>query len=259
MNQLEDRLSTGRLSVMEIGYDLRHYNPLVKLDLGLDTKLEREIIDKVLNKFPTDSILGEETGMTNGTSNYEWVIDPIDGTRYLNRGGKRVSINLALKYQGNIVGAWVYNPFVQEFYSFEQNANPTLEKIDNMAKVSLPIKTSETLRDMPVVYQGSRHYREDYNLLGEAYSQEKILKLEETGGSIAYNALQITKNLGAYIYHQTTPANAWDIDAALSILHASNCVVSSSNEGNRLIFAQNQSIHDELTSILNITDATYVK
>ena len=40
----------------------------------------------LLAAFPDDAFLGEETGATPGTSGYEWVVDPIDGTKSFIRG-----------------------------------------------------------------------------------------------------------------------------------------------------------------------------
>lgn len=41
-----------------------------------------EVLRKRINeKFPEDSILGEEFGAAVGTSGYQWVLDPIDGTK----------------------------------------------------------------------------------------------------------------------------------------------------------------------------------
>jgi histidinol-phosphatase len=40
----------------------------------------------LLGAFPDDAFLGEETGATAGTSGYEWIVDPIDGTKSFIRG-----------------------------------------------------------------------------------------------------------------------------------------------------------------------------
>jgi histidinol-phosphatase len=40
----------------------------------------------LLGAFPDDAFLGEETGATAGPSGYEWIVDPIDGTKSFIRG-----------------------------------------------------------------------------------------------------------------------------------------------------------------------------
>ena len=46
-----------------------------------DLTAERLLRTMLLGEFPHDGFLGEETGTTPGTSGYEWVCDPIDGTK----------------------------------------------------------------------------------------------------------------------------------------------------------------------------------
>ena len=36
---------------------------------------------RIAERFPDDGILGEEFGTTQGTSGFQWVLDPIDGTK----------------------------------------------------------------------------------------------------------------------------------------------------------------------------------
>lgn len=46
-----------------------------------DRAAEAVLRGSLLGAFPDDAFLGEETGATPGTSGYEWVVDPIDGTK----------------------------------------------------------------------------------------------------------------------------------------------------------------------------------
>ena len=57
-------------------------SPVTDADRAAEAILRREL----LGAFPTDAFLGEETGATPGTSGYEWIVDPIDGTKSFIRG-----------------------------------------------------------------------------------------------------------------------------------------------------------------------------
>lgn len=46
-----------------------------------DRAAEELLRQRIAEKFPDDSILGEEFGAAVGTSGYQWVLDPIDGTK----------------------------------------------------------------------------------------------------------------------------------------------------------------------------------
>jgi histidinol phosphatase-like enzyme (inositol monophosphatase family) len=57
-------------------------SPVTVADREAEDLLRREL----LGAFPDDAFLGEESGATPGRSGYEWVIDPIDGTKSFIRG-----------------------------------------------------------------------------------------------------------------------------------------------------------------------------
>ena len=52
-------------------------SPVTAADQAAETYLRQQILDH----FPTDSIVGEEFGVTQGSSGFCWVLDPIDGTK----------------------------------------------------------------------------------------------------------------------------------------------------------------------------------
>lgn len=57
-------------------------SPVTEADIAAEGILRREL----LGRFPDDGFLGEETGVTPGTSGHVWVVDPIDGTKSFIRG-----------------------------------------------------------------------------------------------------------------------------------------------------------------------------
>jgi histidinol phosphatase-like enzyme (inositol monophosphatase family) len=57
-------------------------SPVTEADRAAEAVLRKEL----LGRFPDDGFLGEETGGTPGRSGYEWIVDPIDGTKSFIRG-----------------------------------------------------------------------------------------------------------------------------------------------------------------------------
>jgi myo-inositol-1(or 4)-monophosphatase len=53
------------------------FDPVTKADRGA----EKAIVQALAAKMPNDGVVGEEFGTKAGDSPYQWVIDPIDGTR----------------------------------------------------------------------------------------------------------------------------------------------------------------------------------
>ena len=57
-------------------------SPVTQADCAAESIIKREL----LAAFPDDAFLGEESGSVLGTSGYEWIVDPIDGTKSFIRG-----------------------------------------------------------------------------------------------------------------------------------------------------------------------------
>lgn len=61
-----------------------------------DTASESFLIKSILNNFKEDSILGEEKGERKGTSPYQWIIDPLDGTTNFSHKIPLFAVSIAL-------------------------------------------------------------------------------------------------------------------------------------------------------------------
>jgi histidinol-phosphatase len=71
-------------------------SPVTAVDKACETRI-REIL---LNEFPNDGFLGEETGENAGTTKRRWIVDPLDGTRPFIRNIPTHSVLIALEEDG---------------------------------------------------------------------------------------------------------------------------------------------------------------
>jgi histidinol phosphatase-like enzyme (inositol monophosphatase family) len=69
---------------------------------------------ELLGRFPDDAFLGEETGATPGTSGYEWVVDPIDGTKSFIRGVPLYATLVGCRHAGRGVIGVIAIPALDE-------------------------------------------------------------------------------------------------------------------------------------------------
>ena len=53
---------------------------VIDLVTDADTASEKVIIETIQAVFPTHTLLAEESGLSQGTADYQWIIDPLDGT-----------------------------------------------------------------------------------------------------------------------------------------------------------------------------------
>lgn len=80
-----------------------------------DAAVERHIKARLLDAFPGDGFLGEETGGVTDTE-LVWVVDPIDGTANFARDIPHFCIAVALVAGGETVIGAIYNPVLNELY-----------------------------------------------------------------------------------------------------------------------------------------------
>lgn len=80
-----------------------------------DTTAERSIREAIKQKYPTESILGEEEGAT-GSSLTRWVIDPIDGTKSFVAGVPLYATLLSFEQEGIPEIGVAYLPALDEMY-----------------------------------------------------------------------------------------------------------------------------------------------
>ncbi|UTA49166.1 inositol monophosphatase [Simiduia sp. 21SJ11W-1] len=86
----------------------------------VDRAAEKEVIYHLRKAYPDHNIRGEEGGFNqgkSGTSDYEWIIDPIDGTTNFIHGIPHFAVSIACKRRGVIEHAVVYDPIKREEFT----------------------------------------------------------------------------------------------------------------------------------------------
>lgn len=83
----------------------------------VDQMAEQEIIRAIRKAYPDHAILAEESGETEGDSEYQWIIDPLDGTTNYLHQFPQYSISIAVKYRGRLEHAVVFDPLKDEMFS----------------------------------------------------------------------------------------------------------------------------------------------
>lgn len=83
----------------------------------VDRESEAFLIEEIKKAFPTHSILGEETGLHKGDSDYCWAIDPLDGTTNYSQGLPIFTVSIGLQYRDETILGVVYAPYLDELYT----------------------------------------------------------------------------------------------------------------------------------------------
>lgn len=108
---LEAAEHAGRLA---LGYFDRGVKVEWKADLSPVTLADREaeqvLRTRLLEQFPADGFLGEESGDVPSQSGYRWIIDPIDGTRSFVRNIPIWATLVGLEYKDEQIAGIAYLP-----------------------------------------------------------------------------------------------------------------------------------------------------
>jgi len=92
----------------------------------VDQNSEKMIIDSLLGEYPGHSILAEEGGTGAPSSEYRWIIDPLDGTTNFLHGIPIFCVTIGLEFKGKMVAGVVYDPNFDELYVAERGRGATL-------------------------------------------------------------------------------------------------------------------------------------
>ena len=93
----------------------------------VDRASEQEIIYHLRKAFPKHSIRAEESGLQEGAEpDYEWIIDPLDGTTNFIHGVPQFCISIACRYRGRIEHAVVLDPIKREEFTASRGRGAAL-------------------------------------------------------------------------------------------------------------------------------------
>jgi myo-inositol-1(or 4)-monophosphatase len=112
----------------------------------VDKAAEAAIIETLVDAYPAYGILAEESGVSpakSGDSEYQWIIDPLDGTTNFIHGLPQYAISIALA-RGNVLEhAVVFDPNRNELFTASKGGGAFLN--DRRIRVSKRIRLGEAL------------------------------------------------------------------------------------------------------------------
>lgn len=90
----------------------------IKLDL--DVKSQELITQLLLDAFPEHALYGEEGIAGNQESEFQWIVDPIDGTVNYFYSIPHFCISIALRQREEIIVGVIYDPMRDELWQVEK-------------------------------------------------------------------------------------------------------------------------------------------
>ena len=204
----------GAYTVREKGSD----SPVTEAD----TEANRCIHEHIMDAFPNDGWLSEETRDSPARLDKKrvWVIDPLDGTKEFIKHIPEFCVCIGLVEDGAPILGVTYNPVRDEMFAAERGSGTTLN--------GKPVKVSPQakLADATVLASRSEVSR------GEWKAFESEMRVDLTG-SVAYKLALIAAGRADATF-SLTPKNEWDVcSGAALILEAGGRFATRSAETRR--------------------------
>ena len=95
----------------------------------VDRQAEALIVDLISEAYPHHRISAEESGSRgSGRAEYEWIIDPLDGTTNYLHGHPQYAVSIALLHKGVLQEALVYAPERNDIYTASRGKGARLNE-----------------------------------------------------------------------------------------------------------------------------------
>ncbi len=120
----------------------------------VDGAAEQAIIETLQEAYPNHAILAEESG-SQGESEYQWIIDPLDGTTNFLHGFQQYSVSIALLQKGVLTHAVVYDPARNDLFTASRGKGAYLN--DRRIRVSKRINFKDALIGTGFPYKDFTH------------------------------------------------------------------------------------------------------
>ena len=209
-----------------------------------DKKSEEAMREIIMKEFPEHGILGEEFGVYNEGAEYQWILDPIDGTKSFICGAFSFGTLIALTKNEKPILGIINQPVLNEFLIGD---NETTELND--AKV----KVRDCSRIEEAVLVATDHFN-----IGKYFNQQKFdnfarkVKLYRGWGDCyGYSLLA-----SGFIDIMIDPImSIWDIMALIPVIKGAGGIITDYNgkdpaKGTSII-AASSAIHSDVIKILN--------
>jgi len=209
-----------------------------------DTEAERIIIETIKNSFPNHAFLGEESGNDNVTSKYQWIIDPIDGTKNYTRKIPLFATQIALLEDGEIILGVSTAPTMNELIFAEKGKGAFFQE------KNIHVSNIQNLSDSYCCFGGIKYFKRRGYL-------DSLLKLSENtsghrgiGDFWCYHLLAQGK-IDIMIEAET---KIWDFAALKIIIEEAGGKITDI-KGNKItnattsIIATNKNLHDSVLEI----------
>lgn len=228
---------------MHVGFELKGDFDLVT---EADRASERLVVERILANFPDHSVVAEEGGGREGSSEYRWYVDPLDGTTNFAHGYPAFNVTLALARGEEMIVGVVYDPLRNEMFAAEKGEGAYL----NHRKIQ--VSSAKRLADS-LVSTGFPSKKRDKNVNIHFYHQLAMSTHGvRRGGSAALDLAYVA--CGRLDAFWEFGLNPWDLAAGRLLVREAGGKVSDMRGAPHTLksahlLVDNGQVHDEMLEL----------
>ena len=212
-----------------------------------DKKVEKIIIEELEKARPKYGFIAEESGERKNESEFNWVIDPIDGTSNFMHGIPHFAISIALEKNGEVISGIVCDPIKNETFYSEKGRGAYL----NNRRIR--VSSRKSLDEVIGLYGCPPMLKIDGNKFFDQIKKasSQIHKLRNYG-SAALDFAYVAAGRADFAWYDHL--NYWDYAAGkIILLEAGGAITDFAGKSfvkQKETFISNSYIHDEVIKIL---------
>ena len=216
----------------------------------MDIRAEELIIKILRGVFPTFGILTEESGERAASSEYRWIIDPLDGTTNYAHGYPVFCVSIALEKNGETILGVVYNPMLAELFTAEKGRGACLN--NRKIQVSSTTKLNNSLLATGFPYDIRTSSNNNINHFTNFAVRVQAIR---RAGSAALDSCYVA--CGRFDGFWELKLKPWDVAAGGLIVKEAGGILSDFKGGPFSIYshetvASNGIIHKQMIEVLNL-------
>lgn len=209
-----------------------------------DKECEAHITEFIRTHYSDHSILSEESGETDGSADYRWVIDPIDGTSNFFAGLPLWSISIGVEHHGRTETGVVYLPATDEMFHAVRGEGAWL----NGRRIHVSAEQSLSRSLVSTGFPVDKNVNPDNNLDNLARILPLVRDVRRLGSATVDMCYTAAGFLGGY---WELNLHEWDVNAATLIVEEAGgvCTRFRQDRGISLVCGS-PAIHDQLLPLL---------
>ncbi|MCX6147502.1 MAG: inositol monophosphatase family protein [Candidatus Kapabacteria bacterium] len=237
-------LSKGFGSSFEINNKIGKNNLVTEFDY----LAEKAIIDLIKSKFPSHQFLAEESGDTGISSDYLWVIDPLDGTVNFAHSVPIFSVSIACLFKGELISGVVYQPMQNELFIAEKDKGAYLNNKRIYVSITDDFLSSYLVTGFPYNINENpdnclKHF------VDIIQNGIPVRRLGSAALDLAYVAA------GRFDAFWEIALNPWDVAAGMLLVKEAGGLITQYDKSiysiwDKSLIASNGIIHNEISDIL---------